>query len=66
MFSLYAVVERFYGRVTRLWMDGFRSEEALLQEAGHPVLVYQQASEVRNYKHCRPALQPLKIVSNVI
>lgn len=29
-------------------MDGFRSEEALLQEACRPVLVYQQASEVGN------------------
>ena len=33
-------------RVDRLWQEGFRSEEAELQEACRPVSVYQQGSEV--------------------
>lgn len=33
-------------RVDRLWQEGFRSEEAVLEEACRPVLVYQQGSEV--------------------
>lgn len=34
-------------RVDRLWQEGFRSEEAELEEACRPVLVYQQGNEVR-------------------
>lgn len=33
-------------RVDRLWQEGFRSEEAELEEACRPVLVYQQGNEV--------------------
>ncbi|CAM9110918.1 unnamed protein product [Ectocarpus fasciculatus] len=36
---------RYSARVTRMWVDGFQSEEAHLQEACCPVLVYQEGSE---------------------
>ncbi|CAM9591806.1 unnamed protein product [Scytosiphon promiscuus] len=36
---------RCSARVTRLWMDGFQSEEIEVEEACRPVLVYQQGSE---------------------
>ncbi|CBJ26942.1 possible MAPK [Ectocarpus siliculosus] len=36
---------RYSARVTKLWVDGFQSEEAHLQEASCPVLVYQEGSE---------------------
>ncbi|CAM9322479.1 unnamed protein product, partial [Ectocarpus sp. 8 AP-2014] len=36
---------RYSARVTKMWVDGFQSEEAHLQEASCPVLVYQEGSE---------------------
>ncbi|CAN0234772.1 unnamed protein product, partial [Ectocarpus sp. 12 AP-2014] len=36
---------RYSARVTKMWVDGFQSEEAHLQEACCPVLVYQEGSE---------------------
>lgn len=43
---VFELPERYSARVTRMWVDGFQSEEAHLQEACCPVLVYQEGSEV--------------------
>lgn len=44
-------------------MDGFQSEEAFLQEACQPVLVYQQGSEVRRtFVGCKRAFDCIAVV----
>lgn len=43
-------------------MDGFQSEEAFLQEACQPVLVYQQGSEVRRaFVGCKRAFDCIAV-----